>query len=134
MGWYQVEDYWTTSSMERVCNAYRNAIDDIDDYLYKIDVVLAWMPAEADLIFRNLEALDISDASDGDFVHEFNGKLSVVSQEMRCLYQVGDIGSDGRWRLQAKRNELARRLTILENLCAKEDEQEEEIPLSDIRF
>ena len=134
MGWYQIHDYWTTSPVEGVRNAYKNAIDAIDNYLARISSEMGWVQGQVDQLIRDFRGRSVLDQSQGAFVREFESKASVVEQEMHNLYgSSGTLGSKEAL-LRSKKAELERRLGILNNLCAREDNREKELPLSAIYF
>jgi len=134
MGWYQIHDYWTTSPVEGVRNAYRNAIDAIDNYLATIHSVMEWMPDQVNQLIGTFQGRSVLDQSQGAFVREFESKASVVEREMHNLYgRSGTLGS-AEALLRSKKTELERRLRILNKLCAREDKEENELPLSAIYF
>ena len=134
MGWYQIHDYWTTSKMEKVRNAYKNALAELDGYLATINSVMEWLPSQTSQIIRSLQSRDAYDPSQGRFVYEFEQKVSAVEREMNNVdSSSGTLGSKVST-LRSKRNEVERRLRILNNLCAREDREEKELPLSAIQF
>ena len=134
MGWYQIHDYWTTSKMEKVRNAYKDALAEIDGYLATINSVMGWLPSQTSQIISALKGGSMYDPSQGRFVYEFEQKVSAVEREMNNVdSSSGTLGSKVSV-LRSKRNEVERRLKILNSLCAREDREEKELPLSAIHF
>lgn len=131
---YQAWDAITTSKMEGVRNSYKKALAEIEGYLATAESSMSWIPTDAAQLICSLRAGYTYDPSQGNFVNEFEQKVSVVAQEMTKLYSSsGSLGSMVIM-LRSRKTELERRLGYLNKLCSREDNDEKELPLSAIHF
>ena len=130
---YKWDDFWHTSPVEGARNAYKDALREIEDCIRIVHERMSWVPSSGDGLMKSLGGSSVYDTSEGDYVHEFNGKIAFVNAELGALYHGGALGS-AEPALWAKQREIERRLAILEAACKREDRDEKLISLSDIKF
>lgn len=132
---YQWNDYWTTSPMEAKRNEYKDALKVIKKKLSTIEKLMDSLPDQLAQVFRGLNGQNVYDGSRGLFVGTFTDKVSTVHWQMEGLYNATyGTFANGHSLLVAKKNELERRLEILESLCKQEDRDQKELPLRKIPF
>jgi len=131
MGLYQIRDYWQRSPMEKEYDKYETAISAVDGYLSLVNSALNEIEENIDKITKRFLGYYSTDGSQGMFVSEFEAKASYVSWELTILYTAMLQNRD---HLQSTKSTLEYRLGRLKSYCQKEDDNEEYIQLSAIKW